>query len=398
MPDSLNAKGTDKASREAAKIGKEKWKQKQEKLKSKYEASKKNADEMQQLVDDKYEKYGGDMVKRALTAEKMKGRKQVWETEAGLLKDNPKAAAKLKQQIASINGRLNDEEAALKGLEPSKEEQDTQMKAAKDKIAQDDALKKEQEAEEDRLASRKREKDAADTRSQSRAEERGEREGQGEEIKQVDTTTTAQTEPSGDEGEGLSKEAAQKKIDKAKEVYDGVSDENKLEKLRAKMTFLQAKQGLETIKKKEGDKDAGEKIQAFGDEIGEVMKEIAAEKGDKPEKYVNDLEDTAKEEKPEKNSKDDMLQRLETLLDKEQSKGDDANDAKVKKIQGMISKLSAKESWQIDNTVLGNLFEREIKALENTDSLNESKYINLSIKDKFSKLLINWKEIKGSEL
>ena len=53
----------------------------------------------------------------------------------------------------------------------------------------------------------------------------------------------------------------------------------------------------------------------------------------------------------------------------------------------MISSVSAKESWQINGTQLGSLFEREIKALENMDSLNESKYQNLSVKDRFSKLL-----------
>ena len=82
-----------------------------------------------------------------------------------------------------------------------------------------------------------------------------------------------------------------------------------------------------------------------------------------------------------------MLKRLEKLLDDEQSKGDDANDAKVKKIEDMIGKLAQKESWQIDGTQLGSLYEREIKALENMDSLNESRYQNLSIKEKFSKLL-----------
>ena len=82
-----------------------------------------------------------------------------------------------------------------------------------------------------------------------------------------------------------------------------------------------------------------------------------------------------------------MLKRLETLLKKENDKEDNANPEKVKKIEDMISKLSQKESWQIDGTKLGSLFEREIKALENMESLNESKYQNLSIKDRFSKLL-----------
>ncbi len=78
MPDSLNVTGKDPVERKKAEIAKEKWKAKQETLKQKFEDSKKNADDMQQLVDDKYAK-SGDMVKKALTAEKMKGRKEMWE-------------------------------------------------------------------------------------------------------------------------------------------------------------------------------------------------------------------------------------------------------------------------------------------------------------------------------
>ena len=60
-------------------------------------------------------------------------------------------------------------------------------------------------------------------------------------------------------------------------------------------------------------------------------------------------------------------------------------DPKIKKAKELKAKILAKESWQLENTVLGKLFEAEIKKIELEDSLNEN--INLSVKDRFSKLI-----------
>ena len=439
MPDSLNVTGKDPVERKKAEIAKEKWKAKQETLKQKFEDSKKNAEEMQQLVDDKYEK-SGDLVKKALTSEKMKGRKQMWETEAGLLKDNPKAAAKLKKQAAAINARIQAEEKAAEETAPSKDEQKKQVEMAKKEVEADANLKKEAEAEEDRLKKKAREEAAADAEAEARAKERGELLGAQDaedEIKGVDTTTVSGADDSkkddkkedknlgpaqkklkevddaiaelknkknksakdkaslsalegsrkslkkkadkevqdakekGD-NDNSAKEAQEKKVRQAREEYDKTPAEPKEGKIGANIKYKKAQIGLQTVKKAEGDKDAQGIIDGLNDDI---------------KKLQGDIDTTSDEQKPVKNSKEDMLKRLETLLDKEQAKGDDANDAKVKKIQDMISKVGAKESWQIDGTQLGSLLEREIKALENMDSLNESKYQNLSIKDRFSKLL-----------
>ena len=393
MPDSLNVTGKDPVERKKAEIAKEKWKAKQETLKQKFEDSKKNADEMQALVDDKYAK-SGDIVKSALTSEKMKGRKQMWETEAGLLKDNPKEAAKLKKQAAAINARIQAEEKAAEETAPSEDEQKKQVDMAKKQVEADDNLKKEAEAEEDRLKKKAREAEAQDTEAEARAKERGERLGAQDaedEIKGVDTTKVSDTD---DKKGNSGKEAQEKKVEQAKKEYDETSNEDKIKKLQAKMKWIQAKQGLEIVKDKEGDEDAKAKIGGYADDIGMVMKQIQDERNklkntdDDKDKFDTDGDGKlSDEEKEKKNSKDGMLKRLEKLLDDEQSKGDDANDAKVKKIEDMIGKLAQKESWQIDGTQLGSLYEREIKALENMDSLNESKYQNLSIKEKFSKLL-----------
>jgi hypothetical protein len=53
----------------------------------------------------------------------------------------------------------------------------------------------------------------------------------------------------------------------------------------------------------------------------------------------------------------------------------------------LIDRVSAKESWQLDGTTLGMMLESEILKLEMSFTLNESRYQNLSIKDRFSRLL-----------
>ena len=63
------------------------------------------------------------------------------------------------------------------------------------------------------------------------------------------------------------------------------------------------------------------------------------------------------------------------------------DEEKIKKVQDLIDKISAKESWQIENTELGRLLEAEITKLEASFILNESRYFNNSIKDAFSKLI-----------
>lgn len=98
----------------------------------------------------------------------------------------------------------------------------------------------------------------------------------------------------------------------------------------------------------------------------------------------DNVEDTENDDSdaPEKNSKEDMLQRLDTMLKQAQDAG---NEERVKKVQDLIDKVSARESWQLNNTYLGQLLESEIVKLESDQMLSET--LNISIKDKFSKLM-----------
>ena len=89
-------------------------------------------------------------------------------------------------------------------------------------------------------------------------------------------------------------------------------------------------------------------------------------------------------EPKDKNNKEGKLKRLEDLLANAKESGD---EDKIKKVQDLIDKISAKESWQIEGTKLGILLEMEISKLESNEILNESKYQINSIKDAFRKLM-----------
>jgi hypothetical protein len=98
----------------------------------------------------------------------------------------------------------------------------------------------------------------------------------------------------------------------------------------------------------------------------------------------DNADDTTKKEREDKNTKAGKLARLNDLMKKAKESGD---ESKIKKVQDLIDKVSAKEAWQIEGTNLGMILESEITTLEMSFKLNESKYITNSIKDRFFKLL-----------
>ena len=106
----------------------------------------------------------------------------------------------------------------------------------------------------------------------------------------------------------------------------------------------------------------------------------APEATDAPE----DTEPKSEPKSDDKNSKEGKLKRLEDMLAKAKESGD---EEKIKKVQDLIDRVSAKESWQLDGTTLGIMLESEITKLEMSFKLNESKYNNFNIKDNFSRLL-----------
>ena len=145
----------------------------------------------------------------------------------------------------------------------------------------------------------------------------------------------------------------------------------------------------EAAAKKKSEEGAAKKAAANNSEEG-GSEEGGSEEGGKEKssadakKADDGADDATKKDREEKNSKEGKLKRLEDLMAKAKEGGD---EEKIKKVQDLIDKISAKESWQIENTELGRLLEAEITKLEASFVLNESRYFNNSIKDAFSKLI-----------
>jgi hypothetical protein len=85
-----------------------------------------------------------------------------------------------------------------------------------------------------------------------------------------------------------------------------------------------------------------------------------------------------------KGNKEEMLSKLQSQLKNAQDSG---NEEKIKKVQSLIDRVSAKESWQIDGTYLGIMFESELRKIENDTILEKLSYLNYSLKDRFANLL-----------
>ena len=92
-----------------------------------------------------------------------------------------------------------------------------------------------------------------------------------------------------------------------------------------------------------------------------------------------DEEETEEVDKTD-NSKEGMTKRVDAVIAKAEESGD---EEKVKKAEELKAKILAKESWQLNNTKLGLIFESDLRKMEMESLMQES----ISIKDRFSKLI-----------
>lgn len=99
---------------------------------------------------------------------------------------------------------------------------------------------------------------------------------------------------------------------------------------------------------------------------------------------IKQLEDKEKKSKQDQNNLDMLKVALKNLQDKVAKSG---SSPKLDKLKKLKADIMAKESWQLDGTELGRIFEMEITKLEAEYTLNESRYYNNSIKDAFSRLI-----------
>jgi hypothetical protein len=131
-------------------------------------------------------------------------------------------------------------------------------------------------------------------------------------------------------------------------------------------------------------KDAEDAKAAQDAKDAEDAKAAQDAKDAEAKKDADGADDATKADREKKNSKEGMLDRYKELLKKAEESGD---EAKIKTIKDKIAAVSAKESWQLEGTELGRIFEAELKLLESQYKLNESRYTNTSVADKFRQLL-----------
>lgn len=187
------------------------------------------------------------------------------------------------------------------------------------------------------------------------------------------------------------------------------------------------------LQKAQLEKDT-EKVGLLRGELNDLTKKIS-ELGDEEPATEEPAKEEPAAEAPAKNSKEDKLARIDVLIKKEEEKIDKNPEAKeiqskiseledaikdlkskkkkdkgdqdkidmisvaissdkkklekisggekLNKLKDLKDKLSAKESWQLEGTELGRIFEMEIKKFESMFMLNES----LSVKNAFLKLI-----------
>ena len=164
---------------------------------------------------------------------------------------------------------------------------------------------------------------------------------------------------------------------------DKTDDENKTPEGEKEPTKTDKELADEAAAKKEEERVAGLSDE---DKAAEKTAKDAADKKKEEERVagLSDEEKEAEKAAAEKTKQAELLTGYKEELKKAQDAGE---EEKAKEIQVKIDAISQKESWQFEGTELAKIYESDLNTLKNQAILNESKYLNLSIKDKFSRLL-----------
>ena len=202
--------------------------------------------------------------------------------------------------------------------------------------------------------------------------------------KEIETLTASKEGKEGSEANDIEKQILGKKIAKAK-MEDNQEEVTKLTK-----ELDDLRKSEVTDQEPEAEKNSkDDKLQRIDDLIKKEEEKIAKNpKVDQAKAKIKEYEDAidelTKKEKKDKGDQDkiDMLKKAAEAEKKKMEK--DASSDNLKKLKDLKDKISAKESWQLEGTELGRIFEMEIKKFEAMYMLNEG---FSSIKDKFSQLL-----------
>ena len=362
----------------------------QEVLDKKVTNAKNDVKDLQKMVDDKFS-VKGKLVQRALHNEKIIGQIAAIKRATGL-EDDPEKIATYKDKMAELQQKYKDDLEAIEELEPSKAD----IKAEKDRKTKEDNDKK--------IAKDKQ--DALDAQENETPEQKAERE-KTEKI-----------------------EAAQITIDATKKIHDDIPSDDeskKADKLKAKIEFHKAQLTKANLE------DDEEAKTGFTQEIADATKELKDLDPPAPtedelataQTAINDTrakyEDPALDGEDKKNDKikaninylkaqlvmatlknntDDktsLTGEIETetakLTPEPTPEPTPVSDSLVIRataagLNELATEIESKFDWQVtEGTVLYSKYNEMIRLSEHNITLNESRYQNLSIKDRFARLM-----------
>ena len=280
-------------------------KEQRAKINAKATQSKKQADELQKMVDDKYGAKG-ELVKRALHSEKIAGQIASIKRATGL-EDNPEKVASYKEKMAELQKKYKEDQEAIAELEPSEE----------DKKAEKEAREK----EEKEAAERQAELDAAANRDEETTTEESTETTTEESTTEESTTEESTTEESTTEESTTEESTTEESTTEESTTEESTTEESTTEE--------------------------------------STTEESTTE------------ETTTEEETTTRRPNESLTIR-----------------AKAVGLNELASEIASKFDWQVsEGTVLYQKYDAIIKKTEYSNTLNESRYQNLSVKDRFSRLM-----------
>ena len=303
---------------------------------------------LQTAVDDKA-KERGSYVQKVLSTEKIKGQMELVKRASGQ-EDNPKKLKSLKDSMAELQKRFQEEQQAVAALKDKAEPTPEEQAAAKEKEA-----KEKIEAQTEKLRDKRVElKDKGD--------EFGKSDNPEEAIKKWDLWIQA---------EQISLKIAELEED----------DQDKADAEEQIKNYTEKKAEAD-LKSNSGKGDAEDpKITAIKDKIKEYEEGIEA---------IKTKEKKSKEDQDKIEMLTIALAAKKKELEKAQQTPQESLfiDAKELGLNEMAAEIQSKLDWQFENnSTLARKYQTEIAKAKANKLLNESKYTNISVADKFRQLL-----------
>ena len=309
-------------------------------IKARIEKAKEATDEYQEQLDKKYANASAT-VQKFIANQKLKDRLAL--ANAQLAGTSDEDAQELKDKMKDLNQRLKDETAALKELEPSKEEKAQAEKEAKELKAKADA--------------------EAKAKAEKEAKEKAEKEGKApaEETPEVENPTkSSETEEETPETEEETPETEEDKV--AQKEAEITQINNNIEDEKNRMSDLQSQ-----LQQTQAEQEKSTNPESFNDKIAQLKKGIE-----------DSREDIAQLKKEEVKSKDELskMTAKESLVYRALQLNNEI----------LAEEIANKQDWQLENnSALYTKYNTIITKAENDSILTES--LSLNIKDRFKKLI-----------